>query len=112
MRCEILDKTVENISVFVYHKDVPHSPIRKLITYIALDLVEILVARNAVNAQRHPGHDGLLLFNQHVRVLSDGTQVDVVLDTESQAQKHDQQEHQSRPKAVEELPEMVVQQFV
>ena len=52
-----------------------------------LDLIEVLLAGDAVNAQRDTGHDRLLLLDKHVGVSLYRLEVYVVLNTKRQPEQ-------------------------
>ena len=100
------DQAVLDVTVIVDNEDVLYSAsflINKRLTQIVTHLVQIFLAVDAVNSQRHSRHYCLLLLHQHVGVSFDRLQVYVVLNPERQTEEHDQQEYQAGAKAIEDL---------
>ena len=58
------------------------------------DFVQVLLALQALEAERDARHDGLFLLDDHARVRADCAQVEVILDPESEPEHQRQQQQQ------------------
>src|SRR5262245_25128812 len=91
---ELRNDAVEDVSGIVYHHDVLEANVlifQDGVSQSTDDLVEILIALQALDAERDAGHDGLLLFDDHARIRTDSAEVEVVLYAERKTEHQRQQ---------------------
>ena len=89
--CIIADQTVLNSSLAVddHHiLDSALSLIQQWYSHVVAQLIEVLGAENAVNAERHSGHDRLFLLNNDLRIALNRTEIYVVLNAQGEPQHY------------------------
>ena len=94
-RIELRNNAVSDVPVVVDDEDVLDANVlifQERLSQSADDGVEILIALQALDAERDAGHDGLFLLDNHTRVGADLAQVEVVLDAESETEHERQQQ--------------------
>src|SRR5205085_6471294 len=96
-RIELRNNAVEDVTVVVHHENVLDADVLVLqqrLAQAANNLVEILLALEALVAQRDAGHDCLFLLDYHASVIAHGAEIEVVLDTEGEAEHQRQQQQE------------------
>ena len=99
----VRDKTVSNVALVVDHHNVLHTSVlvvQRRITEVADELDKVLVALKGFQPERDARHDGLFLLDDHARVGADGSQVEVILNSQGKAQHHGQQQQEPRSKTL------------
>lgn len=102
-RIELRNDAVEDIPIVVDHQNVFDANVlvvQERLAQSADDLVEILLALQALEAERDAGHDRLFLLDDHARVGANLAQVEVVLDTESETEHERQQQEKPSSKTL------------
>ena len=98
-------ETVLDVAGVVDDEDVAdaNSPVvEQRFVHIADDLDEVLVALQTLQAESDPGHDGLLLFDDHAGVGSYRAEVEVILDAEREPEHKREQQEQASAKTFDE----------
>jgi len=86
---EFGDDAVEDVAVVVDDENISDADvfvIQQRLAQFSDNLVEVLIALEALESERDTGHDGLFLLDNHARVGADSAEVEVVLDTEGEAE--------------------------
>jgi len=96
-RVEFGDNAVQNVSIIIHDQDVLDANVlivQQRVAQVADDLVEVLIALDALESEGNAGHDGLLLLDDHAGIRVDRAQIEVVLNTQRESEHQGQQQQE------------------